>query len=93
MYPSITLPIGFETCVGRDDVFHVTVTFEPELQTVPACGLVIGGAQTSLPTRCILLRTTGAADADMPRTKEKRSAAGDGRIIKFKKSASNGLCA
>jgi hypothetical protein len=42
------------------------------------------GAQTSLSDK--ELRTTGAADADMLMAKEKRSATGDIKIIKVRKS-------
>jgi len=44
---------------------------------------VTGGTQTSL--SAIELRTTGAADADMPMTKEKRSATGVLKIIKVQR--------
>jgi hypothetical protein len=61
--------------------YHVTVASEPTCQTVPSLGSVIFGAQTSLFDNCPELKTTGAADADIPRTKEKRSATGDVRSI------------
>jgi hypothetical protein len=63
--------------------YHVTVSLEPTFQTVPVVGEVTGGTQTSLSDA--VLRTTGAADADMPMTKEKRSATGDLKSIKVQR--------
>lgn len=60
--------------------YHITVSFEPIVQTVVAFGLVTFGAQTSLSNR--ELKTTGMAEeADMAMAKEKRNATGDLKII------------
>ncbi len=55
---------------------------------MPVVGEVIGGTQTSLSDA--VLRTTGAADADMPMTKEKRSAIGDLKSIKVQRHLAMG---